>query len=76
MSWYWSGFSNLTEHVRENALDRLQTAHLVERILEIRITRVVLGKTGHRFRAQALEEGHQGANGRRIAHCGRLLMHR
>jgi hypothetical protein len=50
---------HLLEHVAEDALDGRHAAHLVERVLEIGIGAVELGKAGHAVRREAVVEGDQ-----------------
>ena len=51
--------ADLLEHVAENALDGRDAAHLVERVLEIGVGAVELGKARHAVRREAIEEGDQ-----------------
>mgnify|MGYP003349287610 CR=1 FL=1 len=46
-----AGFVDLLEHVAEDALDGRNAAHLVERVLEDRLGRIVLPQSGQIGRA-------------------------
>jgi hypothetical protein len=62
----------LREHVREDVPDRLQTADLVEGILETGVGGVVIGKAIDARRAELLEKGDQRVNRQGIVHRGFL----
>ena len=48
--------AHLPVHVMEDRLDGRNTAHLVERVLEVRVIGVELGEAGNSFRRQRLVE--------------------
>ena len=54
---------DLPEHVREDALDGRQAAHFVERILEIGVVAVELGKAGDAGRGEFVVEDDQFVEG-------------